>query len=704
MTDTIESYEPRPGEPDRPEALDGQLVERDEHGSAGVDAESVEVLPAEMGPPVDPPARKATFADLMTRADERRPVVPASLRSSAGRRSLLTLAAAYATHGALFHGTRTPWYGLKVAWYAPQGLVKAVYRAGRWASAEEGNWHLRQQAATRGDADTFLALDRHRMKSAAGRWWVVGLGLVALLVAAITVRIAAPTWAQFIIVTGVAVLFARLGRPKDKPILDRAFNAARFIRLTAELTRAALVASGAGIKDGAQVKFNREIYRDGPGYMAEVTLPTGVIAENVIDKRDYLAAGFQLPIAQVWPEPVKGAHPGVLGIWVADRPVDRMKQPPSPLLTATQLDYWGPIPYGHDVRMRPVSLRLDERNSLFGGMPGSGKTLAARNLGLGAALDPLVRFAISELKGSGDLDPLEPLCVDGMYASGADEQAKDRTMKILYWLDRECERRPPAIRKWAAKGLNSVNKLNRAIAEADPTLFPLVAILDEIQELFTDPERGKEAVALVTSIVKRGRSQGLHLELASQRIDSKSVPKGISSNVSNRAALAVPSHVEVDLILGTGAYSRGARPTTFVPPADGDNPWAGWAYIGGRDQPVRADYIDNAAAEAIVKRALALRGDRPAFDVDEVPDRDVLADVIRVFATVGHANIHWQRLAELLAEQAPALYAGVTAEVVSAQLRAQGVPSEVVSVDGRNARGCRRVAVEAAQQRALGGN
>jgi len=406
----------------------------------------------------------------------------------------------------------------------------------------------------------------------------------------------------------------------------------------------------------------------------------------------------------VWPEPVKGAHPGVLGIWVADRPVDRMRPPASPLLTAGPLDYWGPIPYGDDVRMRPVAWRLDERNSLFGGMPGSGKTLAARNVALGAALDPLVRFAISELKGSGDMDPLEPLCIDGMYASGADDQAKERTMNILYWLDRECERRPPAIRKWVAKGLNSVNKLNRAIAEADPTLFPLLAIFDEIQELFADAEHGKEAKALLTSIVKRGRSQGIHVILATQRIDKESVPKGISSNVSNRLALAVPSHVEVDLILGTGAYARGARPTTFVPPADGDNPWAGWGNLAGRDQPVHASYIDNAAAEAIVKRAQALRGDRPAFDVDEVPDRDVLADVIRVFATVGHANIHWQRLAELLAEQMPALYAGVTAEVVSAQLRAQGVTSEVVSVDGRNARGCRRVAVEAAQQRALGGS
>jgi S-DNA-T family DNA segregation ATPase FtsK/SpoIIIE len=688
MTDTLpQPYEP----PDGPALPD--------------DAETIDATPGQLGQVVDLPARQVTFADVVSRYDERRPIVPASLRSRAGRRSLVILAGAAATHGVGFHASRSWLYALKVLMHAPNGLRLAVWRPMYWASAEEGNWHLRQAAASRLDAETWLALDARRMKSAAGRWWVFILSFLFALAAALLTYFLAPGWAQALALIGALMVLARLGRPDDKPILDRAFNAARFIRLTAELTRAALVASNAGIKDGAAVKFNREIYRDGPGYTAEVTLPTGVIATDVIDRRDYLAAGFQLPIPQVWPEPVRGAHPGVLGIWVADRPVDRMKQPPSPLLTAGALDYWGPLPYGDDVRMRPVSWRLDERNSLFGGMPGSGKTLAARNVALGAALDPLVRFAISELKGSGDFDPLEPLCGKGMYASGADERAKVRTMEILYWLDRQCEVRGAAIRRWAAKGLNTQNKLNRAIAEADPSLFPILGIFDELQELLTDPTHGKEAKALLTSIVKRGRSLGIHLILATQRIDKESVPKGISSNVSNRLALAVPSHVEVDLILGTGAYSRGARPTTFVPPADGDNPWAGWGYLGGRDQPVRASYIDNNAAEAIVQRALALRNGTVPDDLEVTPDRDVLADVVRVFSHLGRPAIHWRQLAELLAEARPELYAGITAEAVSAQVRAESVESVNVTVEGVTLKGCRREAVEQAiERKALAGS
>jgi S-DNA-T family DNA segregation ATPase FtsK/SpoIIIE len=693
LDERVQAYEP--GSPSAPDDPIGVHLD---------DAETVVVVPATQGVPVDPPVRLATFADIVSRADERRPIVPASLRNRAGRHALITLVVAIATHEALWQLSRVPLYLGRMLLWLPNGLRLALWRPVRWASAEDGNYHLRQNAANRGDADTWLSLDARRMRQAKPRWTLLGIAALALAVGVLVTRALAPAWAQALAGAGVLMGLARLGRPQDHPILERAFNASKFVRLTAELTRKALVTCGAGIKDPAGVKFNREIYRDGPGYTAEVSLPDGVIATDVIDRRDYLAAGFQLPIAQVWPDPVRGAHPGVLAVWVADRPVDRIKQPASPLLTAGALDFWGALPYGDDVRMRPVSWRLDERNSLFAGMPGTGKTLAARNIALGAAMDPLVRFGISELKGSGDLDPMEPLCGRGMYVSGADDRSKERTLELLRWLIEECERRPPQIRKWAAKGLNSQNKLNRAIAEADESLFPFVGFFDEIQELITDPEHGKEAKALLTSLVKRGRSLGIHLILATQRIDKESVPKGISSNISNRLCLGVQSHVETDLVLGTGAYKAGARPTAFMPPADGDNPWAGWGCIAGRQQPVRASYLDNNATAEVVQRALALRGDTRAVDLADRPDRDVLADVIRVFAHLNRPGIQWQQLAELLARAQPELYAGVTAEAVSAQVRAEGVPSVDVKSDGVALKGCRRDAVEAAiQRRSIGG-
>jgi S-DNA-T family DNA segregation ATPase FtsK/SpoIIIE len=322
---------------------------------------------------------------------------------------------------------------------------------------------------------------------------------------------------------------------------------------------------------------------------------------------------------------------------------------------------------------------------------------------LALALDPLVQFAISELKGSGDFDAMEVLCREGMYASGADQGSKLRTMQILYWLDKECEVRGPKIRKWAKKGLNSQNKLNRAIAEADPSLPPICAVFDEIQELITDPELGKEATDLLTSIVKRARSLGIHLILATQRIDAKSVPTGISSNVSNRMCLAVPSHKEVELVLGTGYYKLGYRPTTFIPPAHGDNPWAGWGYLAGLPTPIRAAYVDNNAAEAIVERALALRGGlRP--DAEKVQSRDMLADAWAVLQP-GEAGMPWQVLADRLAQRWPEFYTGITAEMVREALARYDVPSQdvKVKVDGewKSIRGVRRASLEEARRQEI---
>jgi S-DNA-T family DNA segregation ATPase FtsK/SpoIIIE len=437
-----------------------------------------------------------------------------------------------------------------------------------------------------------------------------------------------------------------------------------------------------------------------------VTLPTGIIATDVIDRRDYLAAGFQLPVAQVWPGPVLDAHPGVLGVWVADRPVDKMTQPASPLLDCGPLDYWGPLPYGDDVRMRPVGWRLAERNSLFGGMVGSGKSLAARAVALGAALDPLVQFSVSELKGSGDFDAFERLCGSGLYASGADQASKERTMRILAWLERECEVRGPIIRSWAAKGLNTQNKLNRAIALADPRVRPIVAIFDELQELITDPVLGKAAKASLTTIVKLARALGIHLILATQRIDKESVPKGITSNVSNRQALAVPSHVETDLILGTGAYSRGARPTEFVPPADGVNPWAGWGYLAGRAQPVRASYIDNPAAELIIDRAVALRADQAPAAAGERIRMHNLAEDVRTVWPLGDDALWLERILPRLVELRPDVYGTWSVEQLGEALRRVGVATKPLNrrISGDDAKRSTRVGVERlALDRAIAG-
>ncbi|MEU4772813.1 FtsK/SpoIIIE domain-containing protein [Micromonospora sp. NPDC023644] len=658
------------------------------------DAETVTPEPATLGGPVDPPERRPDLAELLDRRSG--PVLPLWLTDRYQRREMLRRAVGAAGYHAGTHVVLSPVYLGKVAWYAPKGAARLASRVLGWTSAETGNWHLRQDAANRNDPKTWLDLDRHRMRQASWRWWVTGAGTLAtgaggvVLASDIT-----PWWVHAPILAAGLVGLARYGRPLDKPILARTVVRPAYRKLTAELTRKGIMATGL-VKRPEDIVFPAgvgEIRRDGPGYLAIVDLPDGVIAVDVVEKRDQLAGGLRLPMDQVWPEVMPREHPSRLALWVADRPVSAMKQPPWPLLRGGQTDYFKPFVYGFDPRMRPVEYRMDERNSLFAGFPGSGKSLSARVVMAGMALDPLVQFAVFDLAGRGDFDAFEPLCATELFGSGADEATKANAYRMLMWLLKECDVRGPRIKHYATQGMNSENKLNRAIAAKDARLRPIVAAIDEVQELITDPEIGKSATAAMTSIIKRGRALGIHLVLMTQRIDAQSLPKGVTSNVALRTCLAVPSHVETDLALGTGAYRQGARPTQFEIGVD-----AGWGVrVGyGPMTSVRAAYLDRAAVEKICARGVALRGGITG-PADLPAARDVLDDLRAVWVPAERGQ-HWDTLAGRLADRFPEAYSALTPEALSALVRGKGVESRNVKSGGATRKGAYLADITAAAE------
>lgn len=666
------------------------------------DAEVVVSTPLPQGAPVDPPDHQRVFVDAVVSETGLTPLIPASLRGSNLTHTAST-AVRRVGYRTAFHALRSPKYALKTTLWAPVGVFRGAWRICSWAFDWEAD-SLRQHTITRNNTAEYLQLAKLRDKRVGGRMPFAVAGAVLLAAAVLLLLYVAPPWWKWAALAVVMPILAVVGRPADKPITDRVSNSERFIKLTAEMTRRALVACGAGIKDPAHITFPRDIYRDPPGWTAIVNLPDGVIASDVIDKRERLAGGFRLPKSQVWPAGVEGEHPGLLRIWVADRPVSSMKQPAWPLLRGGEVDYFKSFPYGFDERMNPTMWTLDQKNSLFAGIPGSGKSLAVRVVLLGAVLDPLVVPVVFELKGIGDFDDFETLCPKGLYGSGADEDTKRRAMGALEWLLHECETRATLIKRYAAAGLNKTNNVNRAMAERDPRLRPIVAVFDEVQELLTDREIGKAAVGMTTSIIKRGRALGIHLILATQRIDKESIPRGISSNVAMRVCMAATSHVEVDLVLGTGAYSRGARPTEFETATDDDPKDSGWGWrVGlGPMAPMRAAYVDNEWTRAIVRRVIAQRTSLGMMPSDEEVDltfRDPLADVYSVFRA-GEAWVSWEAIAERLAEQQPQVYADVTKETVSAQIRALDVKSEDGRVPGGGVlKGAKRAAIEAAMKR-----
>jgi S-DNA-T family DNA segregation ATPase FtsK/SpoIIIE len=106
-------------------------------------------------------------------------------------------------------------------------------------------------------------------------------------------------------------------------------------------------------------------------------------------------------------------------------------------------------------------------------------------------------------------------------------------------------------------------------------------------------------------------------------------------------------------------------------------------------EPLRCGVL---RARALREAAGTLTGH--AAEQDSETARDVLTDVLAVFGT--DAGLQWGDVAAWLASRFPARWDGATADAISAECRAVGVPSVNVRGSGGQAKGCRREAVEAA--------
>lgn len=655
-----------------------------------------EPLPAVEAQPGDqirqePPGRPV-YADV-TEPGGLRPILPAWLASREQLRHTTRRVAGREWHRARYHGLRLPWYLAAAAFWSVVGGAWLAWDLLHWwlfpvpleahASAAAEGWrawkslHTEHKRTTKTRAFILAAVlvggvFASELLWASARWVLLGLAGIALAAA------------------------ARFGRPDGVRIVTPAAVPGQYEKLTPDIIVRALGSLGiAGIdrwlREGKEIAFAHPVRQDGPGWRAELDLPYGVTATQVIERREQFASGLRRPLGAVWPEPVTSEHAGRLEVWVGQQDVSKAKAPAWPLLRSGQADVFRPFPFAVDVRGRKVTAPLIYHNWLIGSIPRQGKTATVREIACAIALDPLCRMWVHELKGTGDLDPLE--AVSERFVSGLDDESIACALESLRKLRAEVERRAPRV-KALPLDICPEKRVTREIAQRYPALRPLGCIIDECQNLFAHEKYGKEAGELAEWTIKVGPAMGVFLVLATQRPDKASLPTGVSANVSIRFCLKVMGQLENDMILGTSAYKNGVRATTFRPKID-----AGLGYLISEDPALvcRPHFLDVPATKSVVARARVLReraGTLPVQAHTEAPERDVLADVLAVMG--GEPGMHWPVLSGRLAERFPDRWADVTADALSAQLRALGVPSVTVSMAGQKARGCRKDAIEAA--------
>ncbi|MET7983034.1 FtsK/SpoIIIE domain-containing protein [Streptomyces sp. NPDC005281] len=622
----------------------------------------IDVVPDAEPRPVDPPAEQAPagtwIAERQAYLADAPPVVPTFLRNATEFATAARWTASYYGHVTAFHTVRLPVYALRLLTRAPRGLARMVLRWGKWVADTEAR-PVEAKAAASADIDAWLTLSREHSRRVRPRRTASVAVATATGITTLAGCFLAPGW-TLTATLAAATLVGLNGKKRDgKPLVTRYVATNVLRRLDSTEVLDALAAIGIEGKKGRRgVEFAAEVMRDGPGWRAEVDLPPGIEATAVLEKRAALAAAMRRPISTVWPEADRTAHPGRLMLWVAQRDPAKSGRKLWPLMKQGTADVYEPLPYGFDPRGNLIDITLMYSNLLVGGIPGSGKTSCALAIVLGVALDPTAELWIYELKGSGDLDAVKPVC--HRYVSGDDDPDLEAAMAGMRSGIAEYQRRAKFIKGLPASEVPDGRRVTRALAEKYPEqqLGPRVIVIDEVQELFTHADYKEEAGALATRLIKKGRAYGLILILLTQNPDAPSLPSSVSSSVGTRLCLAVMDWRANNNVLGTGAYDRGLRATDISIDEQG----TGILARGREGITVRAAFIKQTEAEDIGKRALALRtaagtltGQAVGATVEE-QDVETVVDHVRAIWPDGVETVHSHRLVEALAAYRADLY------------------------------------------------
>jgi DNA segregation ATPase FtsK/SpoIIIE, S-DNA-T family len=643
----------------------------------------------EPGPPV--------LVDQPVPVVELRPVIPGHLRTLPGVRAAASRSAGRSWHRARYHGLRSPRYLVLALCWAVVGLFTLIGRQLRWWFLLEQH-ALRSKAAASGDSKEWLKLHQEARQTRKVRGYVLAAELAVITISVVLLATIAPWWAGVLAGLAAVPLLAHLGRPADRPIISPAVVAPRFRVLNADIVLRAYYAARLGDpeKPGQQVTFGSPMSRDGDGSRVLVDLPYGKGLDDAVKAKAAIASGLDVTESQVFIRRDPTSHRRHT-LWVADRDPLAVPVGRTPLLACRPTDIWRPAALGLDERGQLVTVPLMWNSVLVSALPRAGKTFSARLLALYAALDPFVRLEVFDAKGSPDWRKFALVahsCAFGLTPTRAG-LPPEILLAALEELKADVQDRYHRLSEMPTD-VCPEGKLTRDIARDPRWRMPVrVLVIEEFQEYFDLGEISKDIAALLVFLLKVAPGAGVSVIGSTQKpsgIGTGQVAQQFNSfrdNFAIRFGLRTSSWQVSELCLGAGAYSEGLDSSALLPQYKGVGILRG---ASDASPTVRTYLADGQDAERILTAARALR-DRAgtlsgmAAGEDAPAARDVLGDVLAVLGS--DPGVHWQVLADRLAARFPDRWADASADSVSAQCRALGVPSVVVKAGGQSLRGCR---------------
>nr|WP_227987567.1 FtsK/SpoIIIE domain-containing protein [Helicobacter pylori] len=191
------------------------------------------------------------------------------------------------------------------------------------------------------------------------------------------------------------------------------------------------------------------------------------------------------------------------------------------------------VPVGWDINHKEVRFEIGEaqNHTLICDHSGSGKSnflhVLIQNLAFYYNPDEVQLFLLDYKEGVEFNAYTDPILEHARLVSVASSVGFG--MSFLSWLCDEMQKRADRFKQFKVKDLSDYRKHEK--------MPRLIVVIDEFQVLFSDNKSTKAVEGHLNTLLKKGRSYGVHLVLATQTMRGGEIDSSIKAQIANRIAL-----------------------------------------------------------------------------------------------------------------------------------------------------------------------
>ncbi|GAA9206880.1 hypothetical protein BTM369_09470 [Helicobacter pylori] len=216
------------------------------------------------------------------------------------------------------------------------------------------------------------------------------------------------------------------------------------------------------------------------------------------------------------------------------------------------------VPVGWDINHKEVCFEIGEaqNHTLICGRSGSGKSnflhVLIQNLAFYYAPNEIQLFLLDYKEGVEFNTYTNPTILEHARLVSV-ASSVGFGVGFLSWLDKEMKKRGELFKQFNVKDLSAYRKHGE--------MPRLIVVIDEFQVIFSDStSKEKERMErYLTTILKKGRSYGVHLILATQTMRGADINRSLMAQIANRIALPMDAE-DSDSILGDDVACELVRP------------------------------------------------------------------------------------------------------------------------------------------------